>query len=122
VGGGLVVSSLNRDSKTYETANTTGFDQPARSHARAAGFRRRSVALVVQHGIATFDNDGTLWAEQPMYFQGIFIFNRIKQLVPQHPEWKTREPFTSVLEGDVKAALAGGEKALLEMAMAHTPA
>jgi hypothetical protein len=68
--------------------------------------------------IATFDNDGTLWAEQPMYFQAIFIFDRIKQLAPQHPEWKTKEPFASVLKGDVKAALAGGEQALLEMVMA----
>ena len=68
--------------------------------------------------IATFDNDGTLWAEQPMYFQAFFIFDRIKQLAPQHPEWKTKEPFASVLHGDVKSALAAGEHALLEMAMA----
>jgi len=68
--------------------------------------------------IATFDNDGCLWAEQPMYFQAIFIFDRIKQLAPQHPEWKTKEPFASVLKGDVKGALAGGEKALVEMGMA----
>ncbi len=68
--------------------------------------------------IAVFDNDGTLWAEQPMYFQALFIFDRIKALAPQHPEWKTKEPFASVLKGDVKSALAGGEHALLEMAMA----
>lgn len=68
--------------------------------------------------IAVFDNDGCLWAEQPMYFQAFFIFDRIKALAPQHPEWKEQEPFASVLKGDVKAALAGGEKSLLEMAMA----
>jgi hypothetical protein len=68
--------------------------------------------------IATFDNDGCLWAEQPMYFQAIFIFDRIRALAPQHPEWKTKEPFASVLQGDVESALAGGEHALLEMAMA----
>jgi hypothetical protein len=68
--------------------------------------------------IAVFDNDGTLWAEQPMYFQAFFIFDRIKALAPEHPEWKEQEPFASVLKGDVKAALAGGEKALIEMAMA----
>jgi phosphoserine phosphatase len=68
--------------------------------------------------IAVFDNDGTLWSEQPMYFQAFFIFDRIKALAPQHPEWKEKEPFASVLKGDVKAALAGGEKSLLEMAMA----
>jgi phosphoglycolate phosphatase-like HAD superfamily hydrolase len=68
--------------------------------------------------IAVFDNDGCLWAEQPTYFQAIFIFDRIKALAPQHPDWTEKEPFASVLKGDVKAALAGGEKALLEMAMA----
>jgi phosphoglycolate phosphatase-like HAD superfamily hydrolase len=68
--------------------------------------------------IATFDNDGCLWAEQPMYFQAFFIFDRIKTLAPQHPEWNEKEPFASVLKGDVKSALAGGEHALLEMAMA----
>ena len=68
--------------------------------------------------IVVFDNDGTLWAEQPMYFQAFFIFDRIKALAPEHPEWKEKEPFASVLKGDAKGALAGGEKALLEMAMA----
>jgi hypothetical protein len=68
--------------------------------------------------IAVFDNDGTLWAEQPMYFQAFFIFDRIKQLAPQHPEWKMKEPFATVLKGDVEAALPGGEQALIEMAMA----
>ncbi len=68
--------------------------------------------------IAVFDNDGTLWAEQPMYFQAFFIFDRIKALAPQHPEWKEKEPFASILKGDMKTALAGGEHALLEMVMA----
>jgi hypothetical protein len=72
----------------------------------------------VAERIATFDNDGCLWAEQPMYFQAIFIFDRIKALAPSHPEWKEKEPFASVLRGDVQSALAGGEHALLEMAMA----
>ncbi len=72
----------------------------------------------VAERIATFDNDGCLWAEQPMYFQAFFIFDRIKALAPQHPEWKDKEPFASVLKGDVKAALAGGEHAIMEMAMA----
>lgn len=72
----------------------------------------------VPERIATFDNDGCLWSEQPMYFQAFFIFDRIKALAPDHPEWKDQEPFASVLRGDFKAALAGGEKAVLEMAMA----
>jgi hypothetical protein len=68
--------------------------------------------------IAVFDNDGTLWAEQPMYFQFIFMLDRIKALAPQHPEWKTQEPFASILKGDMKSALAGGEKSLGQMMMA----
>jgi phosphoserine phosphatase len=67
--------------------------------------------------IATFDNDGTLWAEQPMYFQLIFALDRVKALAPLHPEWKTKEPFASLLKGDVKGALAGGEKAIAEIVM-----
>jgi phosphoglycolate phosphatase-like HAD superfamily hydrolase len=65
--------------------------------------------------IATFDNDGTLWAEQPIYFQFLFAMDRIKALAPQHPEWKTREPFKSVLAGDMKALFATGEKGFLEI-------
>jgi hypothetical protein len=68
--------------------------------------------------IAVFDNDGTLWAEQPMYFQLFFALDRVKALAPQHPEWKNKEPFASLLKGDVKGALAGGEHAILEIVMA----
>jgi len=67
--------------------------------------------------IAVFDNDGTLWAEQPVYFQLAFALDRVKALAPQHPEWKGKEPFASLLKGDVKSALAGGEKALAEIVM-----
>jgi|GEM_PF-6834468 len=65
--------------------------------------------------IATFDNDGTLWDEQPLYFQFFFALDRIKALAPQHPEWKDREPFASLLKGDVEGALAGGEKGIVEI-------
>lgn len=68
--------------------------------------------------VAVFDNDGTLWAEQPMYVQVFFMIDRIRELAPRHPEWRGREPFASVLEGDIKAALAGGEKAAFELGMA----
>jgi phosphoglycolate phosphatase-like HAD superfamily hydrolase len=67
--------------------------------------------------IAAFDNDGTLWAEQPMYFQLLFALDRVKALAPRHPEWKTKEPFASLLKGDVKGALAGGEPAIAKIIM-----
>src|SRR6185369_16760291 len=71
--------------------------------------------------IATFDNDGTLWCEQPMPVQLFFALDRVKTLAPQHPEWKTEEPFASVLKGDLAAAFAGGDHALVELMMAtHT--
>ncbi len=65
--------------------------------------------------IATFDNDGTLWAEQPIYFQLAFALDRVKALAPLHPEWKDKEPFASLLKGDMKGALAGGEAAIFEI-------
>jgi phosphoserine phosphatase len=68
--------------------------------------------------VAVFDNDGTLWAEQPIYFQFAFAIDRVKTLAPQHPEWKTKQPFKALLEGDVKTALAGGDKAIVEIMMA----
>jgi phosphoserine phosphatase len=70
--------------------------------------------------IATFDNDGTLWAEQPLYFQLHFALDRIRELAPQHPEWSEKEPFKSVLAGDLKAAFAGGVKSLVEIVGAGT--
>ena len=72
----------------------------------------------VPERIATFDNDGTLWCEQPLYFQLFFALDRVKALAPQHPEWKDKEPFASLLKGDLKAALAGGEHAIGEIVMA----
>jgi len=67
--------------------------------------------------IATFDNDGTLWAEKPVYFQLLFALDRVKELAPRHPEWKDKEPFASLLKGDVKSALGHGDEALLEIVM-----
>lgn len=68
--------------------------------------------------IAVFDNDGTLWAEQPFYFQLKFAMDRIKTLAPQYPEWKTTQPFKAALEGDLDTLLSGGKHALLELIMA----
>ena len=72
----------------------------------------------ISERIATFDNDGTLWCEQPVPVQLYFALDRVKALAPQHPEWKTKEPFASLLKGDMKTALAGGDHALLEIVMA----
>lgn len=68
--------------------------------------------------IAVFDNDGTLWAEQPMYFQLAFALDRVRALAPTHPEWRDEQPFKAVLEGDLETVLSGGEHALLELGMA----
>ena len=72
----------------------------------------------VAERIAVFDNDGTLWVEQPAYVQVFFIVDRVKALAPQHPEWKTEQPFADILAGNLKGALSGGEKLLLQMVMA----
>jgi hypothetical protein len=82
------------------------------THQGSPGF------VPVPERIATFDNDGTLWSEQPMYFQFLFAFDRVKILAPQHPEWQTEEPFASLLKGDIKSALAGGNPALTQIEMA----
>jgi haloacid dehalogenase-like hydrolase len=86
------------------------------------------VARVTQQGgpdfvppperIATFDNDGTLWVEHPMYTQLAFILDRVKVLAPQHPEWATTQPFKAVLDGDMKTLMAAGERGLVELGMA----
>ena len=72
----------------------------------------------VPERIATFDNDGTLWCEQPLPVQLYFALDRVKALAPQHPEWKDKEPFASLLKGDLNTALVGGDRAILELFMA----
>ena len=72
----------------------------------------------VPERIAVFDNDGTLWAEQPMYFQILFMVDRVKALAPRHPEWRTKEPFASLLKGDMAGVAATGEKGQMEMLVA----
>jgi phosphoglycolate phosphatase-like HAD superfamily hydrolase len=68
--------------------------------------------------IATFDNDGTLWVEYPVYTQFLFALDRVKKLAPQHPEWKTEQPFKALLEGDMKTVADSGEKGIMEIVMA----
>jgi len=72
----------------------------------------------VPERIATFDNDGTLWCEKPLPVQVYFALDRVKTLAPQHPEWQTQEPFASILKGDPKGLMAGGERGVVELFMA----
>ena len=72
----------------------------------------------VAERIAVFDNDGTLWAEKPAYFQLLFAIDRVKEMAPEHPEWNDTQPFKGVLENDMHEALAGGEIAILDLVMA----
>jgi hypothetical protein len=75
----------------------------------------------VDERIATFDNDGTLWVEQPIYTQLAFVFARVKALAPKHPEWKEQQPFKAVLDGDMKAFAVGGERGIAQLMIAtHT--
>lgn len=73
--------------------------------------------IKVEDRIATFDNDGTLWSEQPAYFQLFFAIDRVKQLAPDHPEWKTEQPFKAVLENDMQELMKQGEAGLLKIVM-----
>jgi phosphoserine phosphatase len=68
--------------------------------------------------IATFDNDGTLWSEQPMYFQGTFALDRVRAMAADHPEWQKTEPFKSVIAGDMKGLMATGKEGLEKVLLA----
>jgi haloacid dehalogenase-like hydrolase len=72
----------------------------------------------VPQRVATFDNDGTLWCEHPMYVQLAFALDQVKERAREHPEWKKKQPFKAVLEGDMKALAASGERGLVEIIMA----
>ncbi|MGB5263355.1 MAG: HAD family hydrolase [Lutimonas sp.] len=74
--------------------------------------------IEVQDRIATFDNDGCLWTEQPAYFQLLFALDRIKAMAGDHPEWKNKQPYKAVLEDDMKTIMAAGHKGLAELLMA----
>ncbi len=71
--------------------------------------------VAAEERIAVFDNDGTLWSEQPVYFQGLFALDRVRAMAPKHPEWKTTEPFKSVIAGDMKGLMATGKQGLAKV-------
>jgi hypothetical protein len=74
--------------------------------------------IAIPDRIATFDNDGNLWSEQPAYFQLFFAIDRVKALASKHPEWKTTQPFKSILENDMDELMKQGEHGLIEIVMA----
>ena len=114
---GSAVSNATRQSDPLPSWNDGAAKVAIVDFVRSVVTKGSPNFVPVNERIAAFDNDGTLWAEQPMYFQLLFALDRVKALAPQHPEWKTKEPFASLLKGDVKGALAGGERAMLEIVM-----
>ena len=124
IGVAVTLSSGCRESET--TLTTTVADPlPSWNDGEAKGAILEFVTRVTREGspdfvpvaerVATFDNDGTLWGEQPIYVQVAFALDRVKTMAPTHPEWKQKQPFKGVLEGDVKAVAASGERGLLEI-------
>ena len=112
-------SELGRRGRSLSSWNATAAKKSLISFVEKVTKEGSADFVPVPERIAVFDNDGTLWSEQPMYFQAFFIFDRVRELAPQHPEWVDEEPFASVLKGDVTAALAGGEAALVNW-LSHT--
>lgn len=111
-------SSITSSGEALDSWNETANKNAILGFVRKVSTPGSPDFVPVSGRIAVIDNDGTLWTEQPLYFQALYVFDRIKKMAPDHPNWKTKEPYSSVLRGDLKGALAGGEKALLEMTMA----
>jgi phosphoglycolate phosphatase-like HAD superfamily hydrolase len=123
----LAVSCNHQESKTETTTNTVTDPLPSwnegPSKQAIIDFVKNSTDstskgfIPVIDRIACFDNDGTLWTEKPLPFQLYFVIDRIKSMALQHPEWKNKQPYKGILEGDMKSAMAGGDKALMEILM-----
>ncbi|WP_166823411.1 HAD family hydrolase [Thalassoroseus pseudoceratinae] len=95
--------------------NETGTKRAIIGFVERVTDRQSSDYVKPEARIATFDNDGTLWSEQPYYFQIAFAFDRVKAMASKHPEWSKKQPFKGVLEGDLKAVMAGGKESLLKL-------
>ena len=87
-------------------------------YVKAVTDPKSSDFIPVVDRIAVFDNDGTLWSERPVYFQLYFAMDRVKALAPQHPEWKTTQPFKAAIDNDMDTLLKSGEEGLLQLVMA----
>ncbi|WP_194273878.1 MULTISPECIES: HAD family hydrolase [Rhizobium] len=114
----MALSGRAASQETLPSWNDTAAKQRIVDFVRATTTEGGNGYVAPQDRIAVFDNDGTLWTEQPFYIQLGFMLDRVKALAPEHPEWKTKEPFKSILAGDLKGIAKGGEKGIVEMGMA----
>jgi len=126
----FVACKDNGDPKTELAATTQGVMDPLPSwnegptkssimeYVQEVTNEGSAMFIPVSERIATFDNDGNLWSEQPAYFQLFFAIDRIKALAPEHPEWKTTQPYQSVLENDMATLMTFGEHGLIQIVMA----
>jgi phosphoglycolate phosphatase-like HAD superfamily hydrolase len=129
IGGAVLLASCTKSHPPSATISETALKSwNATAHRQAIlDFVKNATTdgspdfVPIAERIAVFDNDGTLWSEKPVPFQVIFAFDRVRAMASQHPEWKTREPFASVLKGDMQGVAAAGEKGVLEiLAVTHT--
>jgi hypothetical protein len=115
----LLTSCTARPARVAETPlqswNDTASKQSVLNFVRKVTTEGSPEFVPVPQRIAVFDNDGTLWSEKPLPFQVVFAMDRVKALAPQHPEWNTREPFSSILKGDMQGVAAAGVKGLMEV-------
>jgi phosphoserine phosphatase len=116
--GGLTRPAMAQDQEPLASWNDTAAKTRISDFVKATTTEGGEGYVAPYDRIAVFDNDGTLWSEQPMYNQLAFMLDRVKTLAPQHPEWKTKEPFKSILGGDMKGLSAGGEKGVVDLGMA----
>ncbi len=112
------VSNTRTDADPLPSWNEGSTKQNILSFVTAVTDKSSSDYVPPAERIATFDNDGTLWSERPVYFQLLFAIDRVKALATQHPEWNSTQPFKAVLENDMEALAASGEKGLLQLIMA----
>ncbi|SEI17626.1 Phosphoserine phosphatase [Rhizobium tibeticum] len=113
----FLTASAYAQSDPLPSWNDTGPKQAIVSFVERVSKQGSTDFVLEPERIAVFDNDGTLWVEHPMYTQLAFALDRVKTLAPQHPEWKSVQPFKAVLDGDMKTLAASGEKGLLELIM-----
>ncbi|MEQ9380099.1 MAG: HAD family hydrolase [Pirellulales bacterium] len=112
----VVVSAAPANSDPLPSWNDTAHEKAIISFVEKVTQEGSPDFVPVAERIAVFDNDGTLWVEQPMYTQLAFIIDRVKELAPEHPEWSHKEPYASLLSGNLAGAGAAGGKELMELA------